>query len=139
MLNKQNKESKMNKEQKQLKRLEEINNLLSKKSDLKLFNERSEIEFSLNKKNINFTLRGDNKYYYAGQCSEFTKNLEKFGFGSYINKDMIKRNGICFNEYSINNGYNQYCRDMKRFNNKQEMLGFIIGYNECINNTERKT
>ena len=139
MFNKQNKESKMNKEQKQLKRLEEINNLLSKKSDLKLFNERSEIEFSLNKKNINFTLRGDNKYYYAGQCSEFTKNLEKFGFGSYINKDMIKRNGICFNEYSINNGYNQYCRDMKRFNNKQEMLGFIIGYNECINNTERKT
>ena len=126
MFNKQNKESKMNKEQKQIKRLEEINNLLSKKSDLKLFNERSEIEFSLNKKNINFTLRGDNKYYYAGQCSEFTKNLEKFGFGSYINKDMIKRNGICFNEYSINNGYNQYCRDMKRFNNKQEMLGFVI-------------
>ena len=129
----------MNKEQKQIKRLEEINGLLSKNVDLKLIDERSEIEFSLNKKNINFTLRGDNKYYYAGQCSEFTKNLEKFGFGSYINKDMIKRNGICFNEYSINNGYNQYCRDMKRFNNKQEMLGFIIGYNECINNTERKT
>jgi len=122
-----------------IKRLEEINNLLSKNVDLKLINEKSEIEFSLNKKNINFTLRGDNKYYYANQCAEFTKNLEKFGFGSYINKDMIKRNGICFNEYSINNGYNQYCRDMKRFNNKQEMLGFIIGYNECINNTERKT
>ena len=126
----------MNKEQKQIKRLEEINNLLSKNVDLKLINEKSEIEFSLNKKNINFTLRGDNKYYYASQCAEFTKNLEKFGFGSYINKDMIKRNGICFNEYSINNGYNQYCRDMKRFNNKQEMLGFVIGYNECINNKE---
>jgi len=121
-------------EKKLIKRLEEINNLLSKNVDLKLINEKSEIEFSLNKKNINFTLRGDNKYYYANQCAEFTKNLEKFGFGSYINKDMIKRNGICFNEYSINNGYNQYCRDMKRFNNKQEMLGFVIGYNESINN-----
>jgi len=121
-------------QKKLIKRLEEINNLLSKNVDLKLINEKSEIEFSLNKKNINFTLRGDNKYYYANQCAEFTKNLEKFGFGSYINKDMIKRNGICFNEYSINNGYNQYCRDMKRFNNKQEMLGFVIGYNESINN-----
>ena len=100
----------MNKEQKEIKRLEEINGLLSKNVDLKLINERSEIEFSLNKKNINFTLKGNNKYYYANQCAEFTKNLEKFGFDFYISKDMIKRNGICFNEYSIYNGCNQYTR-----------------------------
>ena len=94
----------------------------------------NEQEYKNNKKNINFRLSGNNKYYYANQCAEFTKNLEKFGFGSYINKDMIKRNGICFNEYSINNGYNQYCRDMKRFNSKEEMLGFVIGYNQAIEN-----
>ena len=115
---------------------QETINYLENKTDE--YQKQNDIEFAQNKKNINFTLRGHNKYYYANQCAEFTKNLEKFGFGSYINKDMIKRNGFCFNEYSINNGYNQYCRDMKRFNNKQEMLGFIIGYNECINNKERK-
>ena len=47
---------------------------------------------------------------------------------------MIKKNGVCFNKYSINNGYNQYCRDMKRFNSKEELLGFVIGYNEAIIN-----
>ena len=51
---------------------------------------------------------------------------------------MIKRNGVCFNKYSINNGYSQYCRDIKRFSSKEEMIGFVIGYNFSINNTERK-
>ena len=128
----------MDKEQKQIKRVEEINGLLSKNVDLKLINERSEIEFSLNKKNINFTLKGNNKYYYANQCSEFTKNLEKFGFGLWISKGMIKRNGVCFNKYSINNGYSQYCRDIKRFSSKEEMIGFVIGYNESIINMKEK-
>ena len=125
-------------EKKQIKRLEEINGLLSKNVDLKLINERSEIEFSLNKKNINFTLKGNNKYYYANQCSEFTKNLEKFGFGFWISKGMIKRNGVCFNKYSINNGYSQYCRDIKRFSSKEEMIGFVIGYNESITNMKEE-
>jgi hypothetical protein len=52
---------------------------------------------------------------------------------------MIKKDGVCFNEYSINNGYNQYCRDMKRFNNKQEMLGFVIGYNEAMTHSHADT
>ena len=73
----------------------------------------NEIEFKKNKHNINVILRGNNKYYYAKKA------------------DIIK-NGVCFNEYSINNGYNQYCRDMKRFSNKQEMLGFVVGYNQAI-------
>ena len=46
MFNKKNGVNKMQKQQ--IKRLEEINNLLSKNVDLKLINERSEIEFSLN-------------------------------------------------------------------------------------------
>ena len=131
MFNKKNGVNKMQKQQ--IKRLEEINNLLSKNVDLKLINERSEIEFSLNKKNINFTLKGNNKYFYANQCAEFTKNLLEFGYG-HISKEMIKKRGVCFNQYSINNGYNQFCRDIKRFNSKEEMLGFVIGYNEAINN-----
>ena len=43
------------------------------------------------------------------------------------------------NVNSINNGYNQFCRDMKRFNNKQEMLGFVIGYNEAMTHSFAET
>ena len=96
------------------------------------YQKRNDIEFSENKKNINCTLRGDNKYYYANQCALFTKNLLKLGYG-HISKDQIKKDGVCFNKYSINNGYNQFCRDIKRFSSKEEMLGFVIGYNEAIN------
>ena len=98
----------------------------------KLFTERSELEFKRNKDNINFRLQGDNKYYYAFQCYIFTKHILKNGY-PYIDKKEIKEKGICFNTYSINVGYNQYCRDLKRFNSKEELLGFVIGYNEANN------
>tara|TARA_R110002012_G_scaffold307895_1_gene513714 strand:+ start:74 stop:451 length:378 start_codon:yes stop_codon:yes gene_type:complete len=98
----------------------------------------NDLEFNKNKKNINFILRGKNKYYYANQCAVFTKNLLLYGYQN-ISKDQIKKDGVCFNEYSINNGYNQYCRDIKRFNNKTEMLGFVIGYNEAIDDHTRFT
>ena len=97
----------------------------------------NDLEFNQNKKNINFILRGKNKYYYANQCAVFTKNLLLYGI-SNITKEQIKKEGVCFNKYSINNGYNQYCRDIKTFNNKEEMLGFVIGYNEAIFNLDMK-
>ncbi len=40
-----------------------------------------------------------------------------------------------FNEYSITLGH-YYGHDLKRFNSRQEMLGFVIGYNESILNLE---
>ena len=92
---------------------------------------RNDVEFKENKKNINFSLRGVNKYYHAYQCALFTKNVKIFGFG-HITKTMIEKDGVCFNTYSINNGYNQFCRDMKRFNSKDELLGFVVGYNQAI-------
>jgi len=92
-----------------------------------------DIEFKDNKKNINIILKGSYKYYYANQCKQFENNIKKYGYG-HIKKEDIIKNGVCFNKYSINNGYNQYCRDIKRFNSKQEMLGFVIGYNEAIQN-----
>lgn len=90
-----------------------------------------EEQFKQNKENINFVLKGDNKYYYANQCRIFTKLLMENGFGSYIPKDRIQKDGISFNKYSINVGYSQYCQDIKRFNSKEELLGFVIGYNEA--------
>ena len=125
----------MNNKQKQKleDRLQVISNMLDNKVDLQLVIEMQEIQFKLNKQNINFRLTGDNKYYYADQCKEFENNLKKFGYG-HIKKEDILKDGVCFNNYSINNGYSQYCRDIKRFNNKEELLGFVVGYNQSIIN-----
>ncbi len=125
----------MNNKQKQKlqDRLQVISNILDNKMDSQLLTEMHEIQFKLNKKNINFRLTSNNKYYYANQCKEFENNLKKFGYG-HIKKEDILKNGVCFNNYSINNGYSQYCRDIKRFNNKEELLGFVVGYNQSIIN-----
>ena len=116
-------------------RLKEIENILNNGSNSDLLSEMHDIQFKLNKENINFTLKGQNKYYYANQCKQFENNLKKYGYG-HIKKEDILKDGVCFNNYSINNGYNQYCRDIKRFNNKEELLGFVVGYNQSIFNKE---
>jgi len=115
-------------------RIREIESLLNKESNLDLISERNEIQFKINKQEINFRLTGNNKYYYANQCAIFEAYVLKHGFG-HISAELIeKEQGINFNEYSINTGFNQYSRDLKRFNSKQEMLGFVIGYNMAIEN-----
>ena len=95
---------------------------------------RNEKEYRENKKGVNFRLSGNNKYYYANQCRIFKDYLEKYGYKgfNYYTPKMVKEIGISFNEYSINLGYNQCCADIKRFNSKQELLGFVIGYNEAL-------
>ena len=121
------------------KRLQEINCILKEKDWKKinydsLITERSEIRFDLNKRHINFVLRGDTKYYYANQCALFIHNLLRYGYNGFekITKKEVAEKGISFNKYSINLGYSQYDRDIKRgFNSKDEMLGFVVGYNEA--------
>ena len=115
-------------------RIKEIESLLNKESNLDLISERNEIQFKINKQEINFSLTGNNKYYYANQCAMFEAHVLKHDVG-HISAELIeKEKGINFNEYSINTGFNQYSRDLKRFNSKQEMLGFVIGYNMAIEN-----
>jgi len=94
------------------------------------FIELRELEFKNNKLDINFRLSGDNKYYYANQCAEFTKNL--YSVSDEKTKLKISADGISFNPYSINIGYNQYCEDFKRFNSTDELLGFVVGFNKAM-------
>ena len=98
----------------------------------KRFHKEREIEFKEAKEKITFQLRGDNKYYYAFQCALFEKNIIKYGYDSYATKKAVASEGLYFNEYSITLGH-YYGHDLKRFNSKEEMLGFVIGYNEAIN------
>tara|TARA_R110002072_G_scaffold274581_1_gene435431 strand:+ start:184 stop:582 length:399 start_codon:yes stop_codon:yes gene_type:complete len=113
----------------------ENNRDFTKFDSSKLHNERSELKFKRNKENINIRLSCANKYYYASQCYAFTKHVMKHGFNhssSRIDIKSIQKEGISFNKYSINVGF-QYGTDLKRFNSTQEMLGFVIGYNTANN------
>ena len=96
--------------------------------------ERNNLEFKRNKQNINMRLSGYDKYYYAYQCWDFTQHILKGGFNQYTSKDI--------ESISINN--NQYYgasikarllsggeTNFKTFDDKKEMLGFIVGYNEA--------
>ena len=126
----------MNKKQiaKKEKRLQEIKAVLDKEHNSSLLEELNEIQFDLNKRHINFVLRGDTKYYYANQCALFIHNLLRYGYNGFekITKKEIAEKGISFNKYSINLGSSQYDRDIKRgFNSKEELLGFVVGYNEA--------
>tara|TARA_R110000782_G_C14528350_1_gene382013 strand:+ start:52 stop:420 length:369 start_codon:yes stop_codon:yes gene_type:complete len=98
---------------------------------LQAYFKQRDSEYKDSKKNINFILRGNNKYYYANQCSLFIDHVNRYGFNN-ISREAIKEHGISFNKYSINNGANQYNTDLKRFNSKEEMFGFVIGFNEAI-------
>ena len=101
----------------------------------KRFQRERDIEYKKAKEKITFQLRGDNKYYYAFQCLAFEKNLIEYGYDSYTTQSSIAKEGLMFNEYSITLGH-YYGHDLKRFNSRQEMLGFVIGYNESIAHLE---
>ena len=94
---------------------------------------RQDAEFKAAKQDITFPLRGDNKYYYAAQCALFHLNLQNHGFDHIATKERVLSEGVLFNKYSITLGH-QYGYDLKRFNSKEEMFGFVVGYNEAINN-----
>jgi len=105
--------------------------------DLELTSEKyykeTELKFKENKKNITFQLRGNNKYYYASQCALFEKNLIKYGYNFHVRKENVANKGLYFNKYNISLGH-PFGADLKRFQSKEEMLGFVIGYNEAIYN-----
>jgi len=96
---------------------------------------KQESDFRSSKANINFQMRGDNKYYYARQCAIFHLNVQNHGFDDIATSSKILAEGIRFNKYSITLGH-EYGYDLKRFNSKEEMFGFVIGYNQAVEQME---
>jgi len=96
---------------------------------ISLIQKRNDLEFKRNKDNISFRLTCNNKYYYANQCYQFAKHILQNGYPYKNTNDIFFISDISFNKHSIkiNNS------DIKRFNNKDEMLGFVIGYNTANN------
>ena len=90
----------------------------------------NDLEFKINKENINVRLTGYEKYYNAHQCAEFTKYILKNGFQQYKPKDI---DSVSFNTHSITIRLMSTGEtDIKRFETKLEMLGFVIGFNACL-------
>ena len=96
---------------------------------------RNELLFKRNKQNVNMRLTGHDKYYYAHQCWNYIKHIKANGFNRYKPEDI--------ENISINNssyyGANIKARltsggetHIKAFNDKKELLGFIVGYNQAI-------
>ena len=110
----------------------EITNYLDQKTNE--YQKENERQFKIAKKNINVRLPRAKKYYYANQCKAFTDYVMKHGY-PHIDKAEIVKQGISFNgyleSYSINIGFNSSDRDLKTFDSKAEMLGFVVGFNEA--------
>jgi hypothetical protein len=94
-----------------------------------------ELEYIEGKKKFLFNFRNDQKYYHVNQGIEFEKNLLKHKYDNLTHPKSVKDQGILFNKYSINLGH-PYGHDLKRFNSKEEMLGYLAGYNDAIANIE---
>ena len=103
----------------------EIELLTNKELDINLIQKKNELEFKRNKDNINFRLTCNNKYYYANQCYQFAKHILQNGYPYKKIDDILFISDISFNKHSIKIKNS----DIKTFNNKDEMLGFVIGYN----------
>ena len=96
-------------------------------------NERFDInreqQFKQAKEDITFRLNGRDKYSYAFQCAAFKENVMRLGFDHVATADAVKEQGLFFNEHCITLGH-YYGHDLKRFKSKDEMFGFVIGFNE---------
>ena len=124
---------------KQSKRLEELDSKAKKCIHFthEEIIEHNELEFLRNKQNINMRLDGRNKYYFANQCHEFTKHVLSNGFGR-IKAEQIESISIVNSPYygssikaRLSSGGET---DLKSSDDKNELIGFIIGYNEAIFN-----
>jgi hypothetical protein len=89
-------------------------------------------EFAEAKENIYFRLAGHDKYYNAFNCKKFEDNVKMFGFDHIATAEEVQKQGLIFSKYAISLGH-KYGHDLKRFNSKEELLGFVAGCNHTYN------
>ena len=93
---------------------------------------RNELEFKRNKENVYVRLTGNHKYYYADQCNQFINYILKHGFCNRKPEDIKSVSIVNCTHYgaSINARLSSGGKThIKTFNDKNEMLGFICGFN----------
>ena len=87
-----------------------------------------------NMKYVLMVLKGDNKYYYAHHCAKLCEWFENNGYYNTEPKD-IERAFVSYNKYTggkivikTKNGGAE--RTVKTFNDKNELLGYVVGFVE---------
>ena len=95
-------------------------------------NKRNEQEFKHNMENVYMRLSGDSKYYYAHHCQKFINYILRHGFCNHKAEDIKGVSIVNCTHYgaSINARLSSGGEThIKTFNTKNEMLGFICGFN----------
>jgi hypothetical protein len=85
---------------------------------------------------INLRISKEYKDYYHHEINEFVFNARTYGLNG-ATKEEIRKKGLSFNPFCITNGSTQYNYNLKRFNKKNEVLGFIVGFNNAIEQMKR--
>ena len=97
----------------------------------KRFSEEREAEYKRNKENIYCRLSGYNKYYHAHHCWNFSQYILENGSNQYKPSDI---ESVYFDTHNITIRLHSTGEsDIKRFDTKKEMLGFVVGFNACAN------
>lgn len=98
-----------------------------------MITQRNDLEFQRNKQCIHFPLRGKNKHHFAYSCYRFSQSFPKVNDKRRSNRLTAYNDDveIFFQKHAIvlkykSNGAETH---LKTFDTKEEMLGFVHGWN----------
>jgi len=100
----------------------------------KLFNKIRDLKFQLAKKSIICRLSGDEKYYFADQCLKFETYIKENGYKNF-KRDEIS--SVWFDTHQIEISSLGTHITIQNFKTKQEMLGFVMGFNDGVKATSK--
>ena len=94
-----------------------------------------DIELDIAKDRIHFRMTGSSKHYYANKLSQFAELYEGKSYGSSSGARTIKR--VQFTKHAIELVWESSAvSDFKRFENQQQLMNFVDGYIQAINDNE---
>lgn len=94
-----------------------------------------DIELDIAKDRIHFRMTGSHKHYYANKLSKFAELFEGNTYGSSSGARTIKQ--VQFTKNAIELVWDSSAvSDFKRFENQQQLMNFVDGYMQAINDSE---
>ena len=101
-----------------------------RQSELFNFIDEREKEYKEQKQCVHFRLQGDTKFYYAFHCHQYCTFIKENGYGT-IGAERIK--DVYCKDWKIVLEFTKGgIHNIKYFDNKSELLGYVVGFTECI-------
>ena len=96
-----------------------------------------DLEFDIAKDRIHFRLGGNKKYYYADKLTKFAELFEGKTYGGFGEDRTVK--AVHFKKYAIEIVWDSTAvSDFKTFDNHKELLNFVDGYVQAVNNHDKE-